>query len=47
MDRLHAQVVLPELSHFEAPNQPDCANPSLSQAALGMLLAERTSWNGG
>lgn len=47
MGRLHAQVVMPELDHFKVPNQLNHADLPLSQAVPGMLLAERTSRNGG
>ena len=47
MGRLHAQVVMPELNHFEVPNQLNRADTPLSQAVLGMMLAGRTSQGGG
>ncbi len=47
MGWLHAQVVMPELNHFEVPNQLNRADTPLSQAVLEMMQAGRTSQDGG
>lgn len=43
----HAQVAMPELNHFEVPNQLNPADTPLSQAVLGIMQAGRTSRDGG
>ena len=41
MGRLAARAVVPELNHFQVPNQLNDAGTPLSQAVLGMMLAAR------
>lgn len=41
MGRLHARALMPELNHFQVPNQLNDAGTPLSRAVLGMMLPGR------